>query len=148
MLRVYLDNCCYNRPYDDQRQVKVALETIAIIMIQTLVRCESIELTWSYVLDYENMKNKSVEHRETIQQWASFAIADVDDSPNVRADAQCAQSTGLRTADALHVACAIDAECDYLITVDKRLLKYQDERIAVCDPLSFLRILEDELNET
>ena len=28
-MRVYLDNCCYNRPFDDQNQLKVRLETIA-----------------------------------------------------------------------------------------------------------------------
>lgn len=24
-MRVYLDNCCFNRPFDDQRQVRVRL---------------------------------------------------------------------------------------------------------------------------
>jgi hypothetical protein len=27
MTRVYLDNCCYNRPYDDQSQSKIVKET-------------------------------------------------------------------------------------------------------------------------
>lgn len=26
-MRVYLDNCCYNRPYDDQSQMRIHLET-------------------------------------------------------------------------------------------------------------------------
>ena len=148
MLRVYLDNCCYNRPYDDQSQAKVALETFGTIIIQTLIRHDLLELAWSYMLDYENMHNQSEEQREAIQQWASCAAVDVDESPNIRAIARYAQSTGLHPADALHVACAIEAECDYFITVDKRLLKYQDERIVVCDPLAFLRVLEDEQDET
>jgi len=128
--------------------VLVAVETLAIIVIQTLLRHGAVELVWSYMLDYENTKNENEEQREAIQQWASFAVADVNESPSVRATARYAQSTGLRPADALHVACAIEAECDYFITVDKRLLKYQDERIAVCDPLMFLRELEDRQDET
>ena len=28
-MRVYLDNCCYNRPFDEQTQLKVRLETEA-----------------------------------------------------------------------------------------------------------------------
>jgi len=28
-LKIYLDNCCYNRPYDDQSQLKVSLEAQA-----------------------------------------------------------------------------------------------------------------------
>jgi len=148
VLRVYLDNCCYNRPYDDQEQVKVALETFATITIQTLIRLGAVELAWSYMLDYENQRNESEEQKESIQRWALFAAVDVDESPDVRAVARHVQATGLRPADALHVACAIEAKCDCFITVDKRLLKYQDERIAVCDPLDFLRILEDEFNES
>lgn len=27
--RIYLDNCCFNRPYDDQTQAKVLFETQA-----------------------------------------------------------------------------------------------------------------------
>ena len=27
ILRIYLDNCCYNRPYDDQNQLRIELET-------------------------------------------------------------------------------------------------------------------------
>lgn len=30
-MRIYLDNCCYNRPYDDQSYLNVSLETQAII---------------------------------------------------------------------------------------------------------------------
>ncbi len=26
MLRLYLDNCCYNRPFDDLRQEKINIE--------------------------------------------------------------------------------------------------------------------------
>lgn len=24
-MRIYLDNCCYNRPYDDQKQIRISL---------------------------------------------------------------------------------------------------------------------------
>ena len=32
-VKIYLDNCCYNRPFDDQKQIKIQLETIAKIKI-------------------------------------------------------------------------------------------------------------------
>ena len=28
-MRVYLDNCCFNRPYDDQAQLRISLESQA-----------------------------------------------------------------------------------------------------------------------
>lgn len=36
-MRIYLDMCCYNRPYDDQSQLKVALETQSKLHIQHLI---------------------------------------------------------------------------------------------------------------
>ena len=52
-MRVYLDNCCYNRPFDDQSQVKVLIETLSKLTIQQQMREGVIEYVWSEVLDYE-----------------------------------------------------------------------------------------------
>lgn len=35
---IYLDNCCFNRPFDDQEQLRVRLETEAKLRIQHLMR--------------------------------------------------------------------------------------------------------------
>ena len=43
-VRVYLDNCAYNRPYDSQTQMKVELETQAKLRIQRLIKEGKIEL--------------------------------------------------------------------------------------------------------
>ena len=48
--------------------------------------------------------------------------------------------TGIKLKDASHTACAIIAKCDYLITTDKRLIKYQDNRIKILNPIEFLKI--------
>ena len=42
-MRVYLDNCCYNRPFDDQAQIKVLLETLAKMNPERIVyvSCDS-----------------------------------------------------------------------------------------------------------
>jgi len=51
MLKVYLDNCCYNRPYDDQNQLRVELETKAKLFIQRLITDKKIDLVISYILE-------------------------------------------------------------------------------------------------
>jgi hypothetical protein len=33
-MRIYLDNCCFNRPFDNQTQLKIHLETEAKLFIQ------------------------------------------------------------------------------------------------------------------
>lgn len=42
-MRVYLDNCCYNRPFDEQSQLKVLLESLAKLDIQRQMRDGTIE---------------------------------------------------------------------------------------------------------
>jgi hypothetical protein len=37
-MRVYLDNCCYNSPFDEQAQLRVRLETEAKMEIQSQMR--------------------------------------------------------------------------------------------------------------
>ncbi len=42
-MRVYLDNCCYNRPFDDQRILTTALETFAKLQNYTKWRQDQFE---------------------------------------------------------------------------------------------------------
>lgn len=56
-MRVYLDNCCFNRPFDDQKQIRIRLETEAKLEIQQKILQNKIELAWSYILDFENEMN-------------------------------------------------------------------------------------------
>jgi hypothetical protein len=51
-MRIYLDNCCFNRPFDDQNQIRINLEAQAKLYVQSLIKDDKIELAWSYILDY------------------------------------------------------------------------------------------------
>ena len=48
-------------------------------------------------------------------------------------------ATGVKTADAYHVACAILADSDYFLTFDDRLLKYKTDKLQIMDPTEFIR---------
>ena len=72
--RVYLDNCCLNRPFDDQRQLRVSLETQAKLFIQSLVVNGDMELLWSYMLELENRKNPFENKRLSITGFSSYAV--------------------------------------------------------------------------
>ena len=58
MTKVYLDNCVLNRPFDDQSQERIRLETEAIILL--LARLERKEWTWlgSQALELELTKHQ------------------------------------------------------------------------------------------
>ena len=53
---IYLDLCCFNRPYDDQTQLRIRLETEAKLALQDKVRTGACRLLWSAVLDLEIRK--------------------------------------------------------------------------------------------
>ena len=56
-MRIYLDNCSYNRPFDEQLDIIVRLEAEAKLYIQELVKENRLDLVWSSVNEYENNDN-------------------------------------------------------------------------------------------
>ena len=79
-MRIYLDMCCFNRPYDDQTQARIHLETQAKLLLQQKVLNGEADLIWSSVLDFECNNNPFVERRHAILQWRwlakSIVVAD------------------------------------------------------------------------
>ena len=51
IVKIYVDNCCFNRPFDDQSQLGVRLEAEAKLKIQEDVRSGNCEIVWSSMLD-------------------------------------------------------------------------------------------------
>ena len=70
---IYLDNCCFNRPFDDQKQIRIHIETEAKLFIQSKIFAGEFRLAWSYILDYENAANPFPERKETIANWKKRA---------------------------------------------------------------------------
>jgi hypothetical protein len=62
-MKLYVDNCCFNRPFDDQSQLRIRLESEAKLKIQEEIRAGNFQLAWSYILDYENSKNPFKERK-------------------------------------------------------------------------------------
>jgi len=74
MIKIYLDMCCYNRPYDTQAAARIKLETEAKLYIQNAVLDGKLILVWSFILDYENSANPYPDHREAIAEWKTLSI--------------------------------------------------------------------------
>ena len=134
-----------NRPYDDQSQIRISLETQAKLQIQKMIKDKELDLVSSYILAYENSKNPVESKKNSISKFIKenrIEYVDVDRADEVRAIADEIIATGVKTADAYHTACAILAGCDYMITTDDRLLKYKSDKIKVVDPTVFIREME------
>lgn len=140
-MRVYLDNCCLNRPFDDQGQIRIRLEAEAKLHIQGLIRGGEVELAWSYVLDYETSANPFEERRQAIRHWREWAAVDLDETSTILQRADRFASGGMKSLDALHVACAVEAKCDCFLTTDDSLLKRGSaiREVRVLDPTASVR---------
>ena len=53
-------------------------------------------------------------------------------------------NTGVKYKDALHVSAAIFLECDYFLTTDDRLLRYETDEIMIRNPIDYIRETEAE----
>jgi hypothetical protein len=67
-----LDTSVLNRPFDDQTQPRIALETQALRTILQLVEAREVELVSSSVLEYENSRNISQSRRQWVEQCLQF----------------------------------------------------------------------------
>lgn len=144
--RLYLDVCCLQRPFDDQSQLRVRLETEAVLAVVALCRAGGADLVSSEVLEYETGRNPYPERRHHAQGILARAVVVVPTSEEVDRRAGELEAAGLRPLDALHLASAAAGRADYFCTCDDRLLRRG--RAAQTDPPRVFSPLElaTELN--
>jgi predicted nucleic acid-binding protein len=140
-MKIYLDNCCFNRPFDDQSQLRILLESEAKLKIQENIRSGVYKLVWSYMLDYENSKNPFLERRKQIFKWQSYSEDDIEEDEHILKTAAIMRLHGIRKLDALHLACAIQAKADFFLTTDDGILKKAGkiDNIQIADPIGFVK---------
>ena len=144
-MRVYLDTCCLNRPFDDQSLLIIRLETEAILDIQEKIKSGHLSFGWSYILDFENNANPFEERRAQIQRWKEVADSFVTETEQILINMNELTRIGFKPLDALHVACAVSLQCKYFLTVDKGILKktMRYSEIIITNPVGYIIDLED-----
>jgi predicted nucleic acid-binding protein len=143
MLKIYLDNCSYNRPFDSQLQMKIRLESEAKLYIQAGIRAKKYSLAWSYMLDLENSENPYEEKRNSIAPWKEIAAEHCPSSNEILLMGKKIMQLGIKPKDALHIACAIRCGCEYFITTDRGLTNKKIAGITITNPIDFVRETED-----
>jgi predicted nucleic acid-binding protein len=140
-MKIYLDNCMFNRPFDEQSHIRIRIETEAKLAIQEEIRRGTYQLIWSYILDYENNKNPFRERQEQIMKWKKYAITDIEENADIIKTALLLNSKGLQKMDSLHIACAIFAKADYFLTTDDKVIKKANAitELEISDPINFIK---------
>ena len=123
MTKIYLDMNIYNRPFDDQVQVRIRLETIAIFSVLQRIKEGEFSLLWSFMIDYENSLNPYNDVRQEIEMASALANETVVPDDFIIAKAREFETIGIRPRDAIHLACALKGEAEYFLTCDNKLIK-------------------------
>jgi predicted nucleic acid-binding protein len=140
-LRVYLDTSVYNRPFDDQTQPRIWIETMAFALIVQMIEGEEVELVASSAVAFETSRNPDVVRQVWVNHCLGLARHTqlVDDGVAARARQLAAE--GLKALDAVHVACAEAAGCAYFVTCDDRLIRRYRGPMVPVDPASLVRVI-------
>ena len=121
--RVYLDVCALCRPFDDQDQIRIRLETDAVQLVLSHIREGKIHLVASPAHQVEIAATADAEERiqvETLLEHFAYAIDFDLRQGRERAEELVTQGWG--PADAAHIAFAELARADF-VTCDDRLLR-------------------------
>ncbi|MBE7533866.1 MAG: PIN domain-containing protein [Chloroflexi bacterium] len=145
-MKIYLDTCVIQRPLDSKTQIRIALEAEAVLGILSLFEAGAVEIISSDALLYETNRNPTLTRQQYALEVLSKANRHISLNDDVENRARQFTQFGVKTLDALHLACAEGAEADYFCTVDTQLLKkaktISNLKVVVLTPIELVEELE------
>ncbi len=141
-MRVYLDNCCYNRLFDDRSNIKNYLEREAVLIIMQKAFEKDLQIVGSDVLEIEISKIKNDEKRSDVEGVYNALVTDTINitSEIEKRAVQIRNVSYIKAFDSLHLASA-EIGADVLLTTDMKFLKGSQKmahKIAVKNPVEFI----------
>lgn len=149
-MSIYFDMNIYNRIFDDQSQVRIRFESMAINILFELVEKGNYILAWSFILEYENNKNPFIDRKLHIKSVATLCKETIQPNNTIRSIANgIVEQSNIQNKDALHLASAVYNNCSYFITCDDKFIKTVRRNrdvlknvigeIKLYNPIDFLR---------
>ena len=120
---VYLDICCFKRPFDDATVDRIRREAEAVAAVFDAVRAGAFTLVRSPAHDFENDRNPREDRRLATRLWLDFATMTVAAAETTGSRARELAALSFGPLDALHLAFAEQASARWFVTTDDRLLK-------------------------
>lgn len=141
MTRLYLDTCCFSRPSDDQTQLRVKLESEAIVDILERAARGEWTIIGSDAVQEELSAIRDPDRRLGAEGLSGFSAEHVHVDEDLRQRGRALERIGLRGYDSVHVVCAEVAGADALLTTDDTLVRraqrlQHDLKVRVVNPLT------------
>lgn len=142
-MRVYLDVSCLNRPFDDQRQARIRLESEAVAFALGRIDAGVWRLLSSEIVRIEVAAMTDRERRARVQALFDDPDDTIGLTDEIVRRAAKLVKLGFGAADALHVVSAERMNADVLLTCDDRLIRLGRRnqkalRVVIVDPVSWL----------
>ena len=142
VLRVYLDNCCYNRPFDDRSNIKNYLEREAVLIVMQMAFDGEFEIIGSEVLKKEMLMISDIDKRNNVENlYKELRSKEVEvERPIVRRAEEIVRNSSIKAFDSLHLACA-EHGADVLLTTDMKFLKAANKlnvKVKIQNPVEFV----------
>jgi len=122
-MRIYLDCCSLQRPFDDKSHPRIAVEAEAVLVILSLCESDYLKLISSDALLFEIGRIPNQDRKEDALAILKIAQEAVELSPEIEKLAGRLEASGLKPLDALHLAFASASKIDYFCTCDDKFLK-------------------------
>ena len=143
-MRVYLDNCCLQRPLDDQTLPRIRVETEAVFAVLAAVQAHEVLLLGSEALDYEIGRIPDDTRRMEALAVLTLASEFLVLSDAAETLALALEQHGLKSMDAIHLALASVAQADFFCACDDRLLRRaQSVPGLACKVISLLNLVPE-----
>lgn len=145
-MRIYLDLCAIQRPLDTPNQVRIILESEAVLGIITICNVGQAELLSSEALLYEGEQSSLEIRKEHTFAVLSKAKNVLQVTPKEKLRAAKLMTFGIKPLDALHLALAEAGKADFFCTCDDRLLqsakKVKNLLVKVVNPIDLIQEIE------
>ena len=131
---------------DDQSHLRIHLEAEAILGILSWCEEGNAELLNSVALSYEVNHNPHPARKAFVQEALAKSHSIIQATNAVEQRARSYGDNGIKVLDALHLACAVEAQANYFCTCDDRFLRrarqMDTEQTKVVSPLELIEVIE------
>lgn len=143
MQTIYLDACCLNRPFDDQRQPRIRLEAEAVLLILQRVAAGRVQWLGSSVLEFEIGRMSNLEQLRRVREMLADVSSWVQIEETDIARGEELEAFGFSDFDALHLACAERGGAETFLTTDDKLLRRAERhvgqlRVRTANPVNWI----------
>jgi predicted nucleic acid-binding protein len=145
-MKIYLDLCAIQRPLDTPNQIRIVLESEAVLGIITFCDSGQAELLSSEALLYEGEHSSLPIRKEHTLAVMAKAKGIVNVTKKEKLRAANLMTFGIKPLDALHMALAESGNADYFCTCDDKLLRsskrVKDLTVKVINPVDLVQEIE------